>query len=325
VEVCIVASYGGHLELLRAVEGAYRDRSRLFVLPASRQAEELRAAGERVEEIINPRRNPALLARGIARAVAIVRRERPRVVLSSGAGLAAPVCIAAKLTGSSLIFVETMARVHRGSATGRLLYRLADRFLVQWPELRRVYPRAEVCRPALLERIGAEHVPPGEGTFVATGHHLQQFDRLLRLADDGVAAGTLPLPALAQVGPSGYRPRNLEAVETLPPADMPGAIRSSRVVLCHGGAGLISVALRNGRVPLVLSRRRRYREHIDDHQVAMTAKLASIGLAVSLDDQPLESAVALSDRPVAAPRAGIEGPPLTERLRELIDRMISQR
>ena len=67
---------------------------------------------------------------------------RPRVVLSTGAGLAIIFCLLCKLFGSKLIFVETGARVTTPSKSGRFMYRYADRFYVQWPAVTREYPEA---------------------------------------------------------------------------------------------------------------------------------------------------------------------------------------
>lgn len=317
-DLCVAASPGGHLELLLALDDAYRDRSRLFVVPAGPQADALRARGERVEEVVNPWRSPVLLARAATRAASIVRRERPRIVLSSGAGLAVPVCVAGKALGAKLVFCETMARVESGSLSGRLLHRLSDAFLVQWPELLAVYPRAELCRPPLLEAAGSDPAPPGEGTLVVTGSHGQPFDRLLRLADDAVGAGVLPGPALAQAGPSGYAARHMETVSMLPRDEIEAAVRRSAVVVAHGGAGFISLALRHGRRPLVLSRLKAHGEHLDDHQLATTRKLAELGYVVSLDAVAVESAVPLAAAAVEPPDA-LPGRPMAERLRELLD------
>ena len=301
-----------------ALKEAYGGRSRVFVVPAGPQADDLRERGERVAPVVNPWRSPLLVARAAAQAAAIVRRERPRVVLSSGAGLAVPVCVAGKAAGAKLVFCETMARVESGSLSGRLLHRLSDAFLVQWPELLSVYPRAELCRPPLLESAGSDPAPPGEGTLVVTGSHGQPFDRLLRLADEAVGAGVLPGPALAQTGPSSYAARHMETLAMLPPGEVPEAVRRSAVVVSHGGAGFISLALRHGRRPLVLSRLREHGEHLDDHQLATTRKLAELGYVASLDAQPAEQALALAAAPVEPP-ASLPGRPMAERLAEILD------
>ena len=70
----------------------------------------------------------------------IVRRERPTVMLSTGAGPAVPAALVGRLFGITVIYVETITRVSSPSLTGRLMYHLAHRFYYQWPELARFFP-----------------------------------------------------------------------------------------------------------------------------------------------------------------------------------------
>ena len=72
----------------------------------------------------------------------VLLRERPRAVLACGPGVAVPVCLLSKLLGIAVIFIETGSRVRRLSTTGRIIYRFADLFLVQWPELLPSCPKA---------------------------------------------------------------------------------------------------------------------------------------------------------------------------------------
>lgn len=312
----IASSHGGHLELLLAVERAWQEVPHAFVMPPSRQAEALRARGERVEFVANPERRPSHVLLNAWQAFRLVVRERPVVVLSAGANAALAFCVIARLLGARLIFVETMARVHRGSLTGRVLHRLAHHFLVQWPDLLDAYPRAEVCRPALLE-----HVAPasgGQGTFVATGTHGQPFGRLLELVGSGVRRGVLPLPVAAQTGPA-TEPPGVDGRPTLPPAEVERAVAEHEIVICHGGSGLISLALRHGKTPLVLPRRADRGEHVDDHQVEMVAKLSSLGYVASLEDLSLAEALARARSHAAAGAVSPPGPALHVRLRELVE------
>lgn len=317
-ELCLPASPGGHLEQLRLLLPAVGDLPHVFITPPSPQAEALRAQGHRVVSISDPHRNPAKLARNCARAAWLVLRERPRVVVSCGGGLTIPFCLAAKSLGARLIYIETIAQVDDLSLSGRIAYPFADHFFVQWPGSASRYPRAQLCRPLLLEQIGARGAHPREGTFVATGNHNQPFDRLLRMVDEAAARGLLPEPVVAQVGRSAtYRPRCARVAETFPPAEMRRLAHGSRLMIVHAGAGLISLALRCGLRPLVLARRREHREHVNDHQVAMAARLASLGLVLSLDEVPLEQALERAAEPPAS-AAELPGAALLERVRELV-------
>jgi len=75
-------------------------------------------------------------------ALVILLRSRPDAVITTGPGVAVPVCIVARLLRRKVIFIETGSRIHALSTTGRLLYRFADLFLVQWEELLPACPKA---------------------------------------------------------------------------------------------------------------------------------------------------------------------------------------
>jgi UDP-N-acetylglucosamine:LPS N-acetylglucosamine transferase len=72
----------------------------------------------------------------------LMLKIRPRVVLTTGAGIAIPCSFIGKCIGCKLIYVETVASVDKLSKTGAFLYRHADLFIVQWPGLCAQYPRA---------------------------------------------------------------------------------------------------------------------------------------------------------------------------------------
>jgi len=73
----------------------------------------------------------------------LLRRRRPEAILSTGAGLAVPFFLIGKLLRIRLVYVESVTRTESISLSGRLVYPLADRFFVQWPEPARRLERAE--------------------------------------------------------------------------------------------------------------------------------------------------------------------------------------
>ena len=79
----------------------------------------------------------------------IIRRERPDLILSTGAGPAVPFALVGKLFRIPNIFVEISAQVTEPSLTGRIMYRLADRFFYQWKALERYFPKASYGGPLL--------------------------------------------------------------------------------------------------------------------------------------------------------------------------------
>ena len=76
------------------------------------------------------------------RAFKIIRKERPDLIISCGAAVAVPFFYVGKLYGAKLIYIEVFDRINTSSLTGKMVYPVADRFIVQWEELRKVYPKA---------------------------------------------------------------------------------------------------------------------------------------------------------------------------------------
>jgi beta-1,4-N-acetylglucosaminyltransferase len=84
------------------------------------------------------------VAYNIVEAARIMAFERPDVIVSTGAGLAVPFALLARVTRQSrFLFVESAAAVTHPTLTGRIVCPLADRFFYQWPQLWRHFPRGE--------------------------------------------------------------------------------------------------------------------------------------------------------------------------------------
>lgn len=67
---------------------------------------------------------------------------RPTHVISTGAGSVVPYLIFAKLLGAKIIFIESFAKVSSPTLTGKIVYKFADQFYVQWPEMIKIYSKA---------------------------------------------------------------------------------------------------------------------------------------------------------------------------------------
>jgi UDP-N-acetylglucosamine:LPS N-acetylglucosamine transferase len=77
------------------------------------------------------------------KALFILRKSRPDLVLCTGASLAVPFIFASKLYGIKTVFIESISRSSSLSLSGRLVYNLVDEFYVQWPECVERYPKAQ--------------------------------------------------------------------------------------------------------------------------------------------------------------------------------------
>jgi len=127
MKVMLVCSAGGHLTQLLRLRPWWERHDRVWVTFPGPQADSLPNA-----------------ARNLRLAAGLVRRERPDVLVSDGAGVAFPFFLAARGYRVRTVYLEVYDRISRPTLTGRLCYPLAELFLVQWPEQAASYPRGQV-------------------------------------------------------------------------------------------------------------------------------------------------------------------------------------
>lgn len=72
-----------------------------------------------------------------------VVRYRPQTIVSTGTHTAVPFCYIGKLFGAKIIYIETFANVYNGNLAGKLVYPIVDEYLIQWEELKSIYPKAK--------------------------------------------------------------------------------------------------------------------------------------------------------------------------------------
>lgn len=143
-KVCFVASSGGHLEeisRLRKIESRYAS-----FLVTEKSDFEVKDFCEKKYYIYQMNRRELLfLPKFIwlfVKAWRILRKEKPDYVITTGALVAYPFCVLAKVMKKKVIYIESFARVNHASLTGKLLYKFADLFLVQWEDMLELYPKS---------------------------------------------------------------------------------------------------------------------------------------------------------------------------------------
>jgi beta-1,4-N-acetylglucosaminyltransferase len=143
---CLAYSPGGHrAELERALAGIVLTDAFHVTFDDGRPAE----PGARRHLLAHPRRSLAATVRNAWQAWHVLRRERPELVISTGADVAVPIVLLARLNGALVIFIETGGTLEP-SLSGRLVYPFAHLFIVPWPEKRRAFPRAVLADGPLL-------------------------------------------------------------------------------------------------------------------------------------------------------------------------------
>lgn len=142
--ILLVGSSGGHLAQLVALRPWWATRERTWVTFATEDARS-KLRGESVEWAYHPttRHIPNML-RNLRLAVTVIRRTRPDVVVSTGAGVAVPFFLIARLLRIPTVYLEVYDRLDSATLTGKLCRPLSTLFCVQWEEQRDLYKDAEV-------------------------------------------------------------------------------------------------------------------------------------------------------------------------------------
>lgn len=149
--VLLVCSSGGHFKALQQLRPFWENHPRLWVTFRTATTEQ-ELEGEAVRWAFSPtNRNLPNLLRNLGLALGILRRTRPTLILSTGAGVAVPFLLLGRLFGSQVVFIESITRIHTLSLSARLVRPFLHVLYVHWPQLQSRYPRAELISDLVLE------------------------------------------------------------------------------------------------------------------------------------------------------------------------------
>ena len=152
VDVLLVCSTGGHLLQLVSLREAWDGRRRAWVTFDKSDARSL-LRDERVVFAHGPtNRSVPNLLRNLLLAPRVLWRLRPRVVLTTGAGVAVPFAWVGRLLGARVVYVESFTRIEGPSLSCRLIKPVADRVYVQWPEMEHVLRRSRFAGNVFTDR-----------------------------------------------------------------------------------------------------------------------------------------------------------------------------
>ena len=131
---------------MKEVEEAFRGHQTTYVTYESPRTRELPGA------LLIPSmvEKPWTIPQSILRILVLYMNTRPSVVISTGAEIAFPLFIIAKIFRAKTIYLETCARISTPSFTGRAVYPFSDHFLVQWEELTKKFGNKAVYEGGLI-------------------------------------------------------------------------------------------------------------------------------------------------------------------------------
>jgi UDP-N-acetylglucosamine transferase subunit ALG13 len=162
--------------------------------------------------------------------------------------------------------------------------------------------------------------------FVTVGNATDPFKRLLdevdRLAGAGIFGGH---QVMVQSGNNAtFNPAHCMKIPFMKMEDFMKAVEEADLVICHGGAGTLLHVLNRGKVPVVMPRRVRYGEVVDDHQLELVTALAEQGrIVAALEPTDLAAAIGAARHRQAA-TAVTSAPPMVALVAQAIEELLAQ-
>ena len=142
IKICLISSSGGHFEQLKMLGPLSKNLNyEMFWVTEDADYE---AFADYFMKQTRPNRlvNLFIMFVNTIRTIKIWHKECPDYVITTGTLVALPMALFAKIYNKKLIYIETFARVYDGTKAGKLFYKFADLFIIQWETLKDFYPNA---------------------------------------------------------------------------------------------------------------------------------------------------------------------------------------
>ncbi|MFH8080703.1 MAG: PssE/Cps14G family polysaccharide biosynthesis glycosyltransferase [Candidatus Aenigmatarchaeota archaeon] len=120
--------------------------------------------------------------------------------------------------------------------------------------------------------------------FVTVGTSKFSFNRLIKKIDELIGEGKIKEEVIIQIGYSTYEPKYAKWFRFESYAKMKELIQKSRIIITHGGVGSILTCLVYKKTVIAVPRMKRFKEHVDDHQVDLVKELSKEGKVIAVFD-----------------------------------------
>jgi UDP-N-acetylglucosamine--N-acetylmuramyl-(pentapeptide) pyrophosphoryl-undecaprenol N-acetylglucosamine transferase len=282
----LVCSAGGHLKQLHRLLPRLDLGDVLWMTYDSGLSRSL-LADENVVfiEAAEPRQVKPLVV-SAPRIHAAFRQHRIERVISTGASPALAVFPHARLRNIPCHYIESATRLAGPSMTGKICARMPGVRLYtqhqQWASKSWVY------RGSVFDgfRASDAFVPPVLKRAVVTLGTSESYG-FRRLVENVLRVLPDEVEVLWQVGSTNVSDLGIEARSSVPARELDQAIADADVVIAHSGTGAAITAVESGQCPVLIPRRKKFGEHVDDHQLQTAEQLGKRGLAVAVDADDL--------------------------------------
>lgn len=147
-KVLFISSTGGHLSEMMMLNDLFKKYDYHIITEKTKTTKSLKSKYDRkIDYLIygtkdHPFSYPFKLLANCFKSLYLYLKIRPDFIVTTGAHTAGPMCCLGKIFGSKIIYIETFANMRTKTITGKLIYKFADLFIVQWKSMLDLYPKA---------------------------------------------------------------------------------------------------------------------------------------------------------------------------------------
>ena len=148
-KILFISSSGGHLSELMQLKKLFTKFEYHIVTEKTDSTKNLKNEyKEKISYLVygtkkNPFKYFFVMIINLIKSFFILKKQKPDVIVTTGAHTAVIMCYIAKIFRKKVIYIETFANINTKTLTGRLVYPIADIFVVQWKDMQKLYPKAE--------------------------------------------------------------------------------------------------------------------------------------------------------------------------------------
>lgn len=147
--VMFISSTGGHLDELMQLKPIFKNYDYSIVTEKTKSNINLKNKFTKVSFLVFGTKDHLFsyifkFIYNCLKSVFIFIKYRPNVIVTTGTHTAVPMCYIGKIFRRKIIFIETFANRNTKTLAGKLVYPIADKFIVQWESMLKLYPKAEL-------------------------------------------------------------------------------------------------------------------------------------------------------------------------------------
>lgn len=144
IKICFTSSSGGHFEQLIMLRPLMEEYDSYIV--TEKLDYDITVGQIPIKHVVQINRTDSYFFLkflfNIIKSLIIVIVNRPTITISTGALASIPLIVWTKLFGGKVIYIESFAKIDSPNISGRIAYKFADQFYIQWESMRKFYPKA---------------------------------------------------------------------------------------------------------------------------------------------------------------------------------------